>query len=662
MAEGAAWSLVSNVGQLVGDEFRQLRGVGGEVAQLRNELGTINALLRMQSEADEGAVDHFVTEWMKQLREVAYDAEDCIHLYLFRVKCRPGDAFLGRCKSLLTTLLSRRRLAGDIRDLRALASAVNEQHARYGVGLLEPLRRPPSSSFRGPVLQVQGMQAHQALRLAAAADDDDHPNHQLVGIEAQVIALANKVKALDDESDRKLKVFSIVGFGGLGKTTLAVEVCRQLETEFQRQAQVSVSQTFSGKRLLRRIAQPKHAVESTNQADTLLGNIDTMHVGDLERELKERLHNNRYLILIDDVWSIAAWDATWSKLPSSNCGSRIIVTTRIDTVAQACSEANVGRIHRMEKLNEEDSNKLFINRAFGSRSSCPEVLKNEMRGILKKCGGLPLAIISIASLLASYKPPEGKGMWEIVERSFGSQMETNPTLEGMRQILTLSYNHLPHHLKACVMYLSIFPEDYMIVKDRLLKRWIAEGLVAEKRGLTQMEIAEGYFRELMSRSMIDRATELDTWDGREETCRVHDMMLEILVSKSLEANFVSLVGGQYEGMSYTNTIRRLSIHGIVEASHNKLGSSSSSSKKKKNGGIVKGTMMQHVRSLSKFDPEEAHSLLDRLDEFTLLRVLDLEGCKGLEKKHISCICGMYLLRFLSLKGTDIKVMPPGVGD
>jgi disease resistance protein RPM1 len=56
---------VSSVGQLVGDEFRQLHGVGGEVARLRNELATINALLRMHSEANEGAVDHFVREWMK---------------------------------------------------------------------------------------------------------------------------------------------------------------------------------------------------------------------------------------------------------------------------------------------------------------------------------------------------------------------------------------------------------------------------------------------------------------------------------------------------------------------------------------------------------------------------------------------------------------------
>jgi disease resistance protein RPM1 len=103
--EGAVQTLASSFGVLVGEELQKLRGVGGEVAQLRDELATMNALFRMQSEAEPAAVDHFLREWMKQLREVAYDAEDCVHLYTFRVRCRPGDDFLVWSKRLLATLL-----------------------------------------------------------------------------------------------------------------------------------------------------------------------------------------------------------------------------------------------------------------------------------------------------------------------------------------------------------------------------------------------------------------------------------------------------------------------------------------------------------------------------------------------------------------------------
>lgn len=198
----------------------------------------------------------------------------------------------------------------------------------------------------------------------------------------------------------------------------------------------------------------------------------------------------------------------------------------------------------------------------------------------------------------------------------------------------------------------------MVVKDRLLMRWIAEGLVAEKRGLTLVEVAESYFNELVSRSMIDRAPDIVTYyDRRVETCRVHDMMLEIMVSKSLEANFVSLIGGQYEGMCY-DRIRRLSIHGGGEVAKESPSQKMAAGRGRKNG--IEGMNMQHARSLSVFE-FEGDKLLDRLGEFTLLRVLDLEDCKGLENKHMGYICRMYLLRFLSLKGTNISELPPEVG-
>ncbi|VAH99768.1 unnamed protein product [Triticum turgidum subsp. durum] len=655
--EGAAQIILSNVGQLVGDEFRQLRAVGGEVAELRDELATMNALMRMQTEAEDGAVDHFIREWMKQLRELAYDAEDCIHLYMFRVKGRFGDGFLVWSKHLLATFFPRRRLAGDIKSLRARAVSISERHARYGISR-EALRRSPSLA---PML----------LAVSASLRSVNDPG-QFVGIHDQANSLAEKVNAVSDkDGDKKLKVFSIVGFGGLGKTTLAMEVCRQLETEFDRQAQVSVSQAFDGrkdlqgllKRVIRQIeeakAQDKKAIDQNEEVAA--HNIDTMDVN-LASKLKVLLADKRYLIVIDDVWTIEAWDAIRTQFPVSKCGSRIIVTTRIETVAKECSDPSVSDhyIYRIKPLNIEYSKKLFLSRAFGSMNATyPKELEDIMKNIFKKCAGLPLAIVSIGSLLASYNSPESKSGWETICNSIGSQMESNPSLEGMKQILTLSYNHLPYYLKGCMMYFSIFPEDYEINKNRLLYRWIAEGLVEGKRGLTPLDVAEAYYYELMSRSVISPASAVD-YDGRGrvEACRVHDMMLEVLVSKSLEANFVSLVGGQFEGMAY-GRIRRLSIHGVEQEPN-----TGSPSKKGAVARLQRNNMesmdLQHVRSLSNFELQ-GKKLFDRLGEFTLLRVLDLEDCKGLENKDVKVICRMYLLKFLNLKGTDISAIPKQIG-
>ncbi|TVU40019.1 hypothetical protein EJB05_13464, partial [Eragrostis curvula] len=264
-------------------------------------------------------------------------------------------------------------------------------------------------------------------------------------------------------------------------------------------------------------------------------------------------------MVIDDVWSIRGWEAIRSVLPENNLDSRIIVTTRMETVANVCSaETDAGHfIHQMEALNLNDSKKLLLSRVFGSNNfSYPSDLEDIMDKILRKCGGLPLAIISIASVLASYRLSAGKDMWETIYKSIGYQMESNPTrtiagysggyswlfrtlnptLDGMRHIVSLSYDYLPHELKSCMMYLSIFPEDYVIRKDRLLHRWIAEGLIPEKRGLTMLEVAQSFFDELLRRNMIlslkDYADIIGPVyeGGNKESCQVHDIVLEVMVS------------------------------------------------------------------------------------------------------------------------------------
>ncbi|KAF8686785.1 hypothetical protein HU200_043427 [Digitaria exilis] len=629
--ENVAESLVANVRQVLGDEYRLLSGVGGDVTELRDDLATMNALLRMQSEADDGAVDHFVREWMKQLRELAYDAEDSVDLYKLRVKCRHGDgmaAWWFKLKHLIRTLTERHRLAGEIHALRARAVAISERHARYGVNR-EALRR--SETFAPMV----GLRSTAALLRAKSPDE----SNKFVDIGGQAETFAKRLK----EDEHHFKVFSVVGFGGVGKTTLAMEVCQRLAVDFPYQAMVPVSQTFQPDRDLENLLKGILQQVVTPKTDDGKGVKEEKAVG--INELGAYLSDKRYLIVIDDVWTTQAWEAIEYKLAAAqtnnNCGGRIIVTTRIETVAEACSTASARQhcIHHMEPLKLDDSKKLFLSKAFGKMDATyPEELTDVMDNILKKCSGIPLAIVSVANILAGYT---SKDKWERVCKSMGSEMVSHPTLEGMRHIVALSYNHLPHELKRCMMYLSIFPEDYEIDKDRLVSRWIAEGLVPEKRGCTLTEVAETYLDELVSRNMVVRR--FDEIFRNVEWYRVHDVLLEVMVSKSLESNFVSLLGEQYGGVLYDDRIRRLSIQG----------SSSSLA-------IEHGMEVKHVRSLSMFQLQEGHKLLENLDRFVLLRVLDLEGCWGVTDQHVLHACKLYLLRFLSFKSTQISKVPPQV--
>ncbi|CAN6171096.1 unnamed protein product [Urochloa humidicola] len=666
----ASRALVNNVGQLltqlVTEEYRLLSGLRGDVTEVRLDLGTMHALLRMESEAGEGAADHFVGEWMNQLRELAYDAEDFVDLYKLRRKPRSSgsnvvtELWFGLKHWLETTIIERRRLARQIRAIRDRAINIGERHARYGGIDRDALRSRCHSFAHLDYDDPTPAQPADDPTPAQPADDPTpaqpapntpacvfrrwlwpwgrrqepqaHPDDtgQFVDVGGHAESLTRKL--LEDPTNT-FKVFFVVGFGGVGKTTLAMEVCRRLQTEFPYQAMVSVSQAFEPStdavnKLLESICDKIVKLRSNDSREAI-------NHGNLGKYLSDK----RYLIVIDDVWTVHAWEAIQLKLQAlqNNCGSRILVTTRIRRVAEVFSSD----IYSMKALEKEDSKNLFCKKVFGSTKDdvCPDELVPAMNNIIEKCGGMALAIVSIASILESYKSNGDKDKWEKVYKSIGSDLVVgnNPQLERMRHIVALSYNHLPHELKGCMMYLSIFPEDYEIDKKRLMSRWIAEGLVPEKRGWTQMEVAEDYLDELVSRNMVIPHYGYD--DEKVESCRVHDILLEILVSKSRDCNFVSLLGGQHTAKPPYDRIRRLSIQGTIDET-------------RPQGGME----LKHVRSLSMFqvNMHTLKLLADDLSKFTLLRVLDLEGCEGLTIDHMNQVCKLYLLRFLSVKGTNIE--------
>ncbi|VAH97118.1 unnamed protein product [Triticum turgidum subsp. durum] len=268
------------------------------------------------------------------------------------------------------------------------------------------------------------------------------------------------------------------------------------------------------------------------------------------------------------------------------------------------------------------------------------MLKEVSNKILKKCGGLPLAIISISGLLSNR--PAIKEEWEKVKRSIGSALEKTKSLEGMSSILSLSYNDLAPHLKTCLLYLSLFPEDHLIDRDRLVRRWIAEGFISEEHGQSKQEVAENYFYELINKSMV-QPVDIE-YDGKVRACRVHDMMLEIIISKSNEDNFTTVVGGGQTSLpNHQGSIRRLSIQHID----------------KKVASELANVDLSHVRTLIVM-PSCCVTHLPSLERFEALRVLDFEGCEDLKDYDIKGMGKLFQLKYLSFKGTNISMLPSGI--
>jgi hypothetical protein len=145
-----------------------------------------------------------------------------------------------------------------------------------------------------------------------------------------------------------------------------------------------------------------------------------------------------------------------------------------------------------------------------------------------------LAIITIASLLVTKNI--NKLQWYDVCNSIGAGLEKN--IDNMRKVLSLSYYDMPSHLRTCLLYLSMFPEDYEIDKDRLIRLWMAEGFIQCEREESLFEIGESYLCELVNRSMVQAI--YDNSNGRVESCHVHDMVLDLICSLSSEENFVTI--------------------------------------------------------------------------------------------------------------------------
>ncbi|KAK1613707.1 hypothetical protein QYE76_019224 [Lolium multiflorum] len=580
--------LLDKLATLMGDEFAKLKNLRKEVKLISDELTGMKDALEELSHLDE--LDRPTTRWRDKVREMSYDTEDIIDDFMLNFRqSNKNTGFISNTINRFKTLRARHNIGGQIKEIKALALEASAWRQRY-----TPVYKhdtPPSFNV--------------AMHSRVVTLYEDAAN--LVGVEEPTNELVN---LLADE-DKQLKMVSIVGFGGLGKSTLANVVLMRLKGRFHQTAFVSVSQKPNIPKLLYSLLfQLGDAPPSHDLALNVLIDI-----------LREHLQNKRYFIVMDDKWDVEAWDVIKCAFPQNNLGSRVIVTSRIQDVAKACCLHGSHHILEMKPLSNEDSRTLFLGRIFGSEEACPRELWDISVEILKRCGGLPLAIITISSMLASENSYQME-RWEHVRDSLGSI--TNLTLEKMRQILNLSYKDLPSHLKSCFLYLDMYPEDYKIDKYNLQHQWIAEGFITKENGQDVEKVARSCFNELVNRSLI-QPVDFDK-SGLVTTCKVHDMMLDLILIKSAEDNFFTIVDNQQAISGLDCKIRRLSIR-VKNFSSTML---------------VGNIGMSQVRSLMVFGNSVR---TPSLSEFKFLRVFCTDDCHssgtyvGLCKlNHLTYVC------------------------
>ncbi|RZB51220.1 Disease resistance protein RPM1 isoform B [Glycine soja] len=617
--------MAENLFSLVRELVNRVRDLSNDVADATEELESFQEFIDEADKVAEAEEDNNrrdgIKSSVKQLREATFRIKDIIDEYMiFCEERQPDDprcvALLCEAVDYIKTHIFRLQIAFKIQVVMSLARAERRDFQRQF-----PLDQRPNSSTGN-----QNVTRHN-LRMASRFIEED----EVVGFEGPTEKLIGWL--IEGRPERT--VISVVGMAGVGKTTLAKQVFdnKKVVAHFECHAWITVSQSYTVEELMRNMLQMfyREKMEATHR------DISTMDQLSLVNELRNYLQKKRYVVLFDDVWNPQFWDEIKFSVIDNKNGSRILITTRNKDVAEFCRRSSFIRVHELQPLSDEKSFELFCQKAFqyDFDGYCPSELKDVCHEIVRKCHGLPLAIVSIGGLLSSKERIALQ--WKMFSENLSKEMEKN--LIGVSKILSLSYDDLPYNLKSCLLYLGMYPEDYEVKSDRLIRQWIAEGFVKHERDKILVEVAQEYLAELIRRNLVQ--VSLFSIDGKFKRCRVHGSLHNMILRKIKDTGFSQYID-EHDQILLSGMFRRLTIA---------MGSND----------LMESIERSRIRSILIITDKRLseHFISRILAEQMPLKVLDFEGAR---LYHVPENLGNLIhLKYLSFRNTQVQSLPKSIG-
>ncbi|XLR21220.1 putative disease resistance protein At1g50180 [Arachis hypogaea] len=338
------------------------------------------------------------------------------------------------------------------------------------------------------------------------------------------VEIFNEIVEKLKENESCTEVVSIIGMGGLGKTTLARKIYNNNKVKklFSCCGWVTISKDYKAKDVLTSLVNGWGLSKSTTEYKVLSEK-------EQKSKVQEHLDRNKYLIVLDDLWEPEVWDEVESLFPNNKSGNTILITSRNDEVANYTRSKS----YYPPFLDKNESWKLFC-KVFGTQQ-CPPVLEPIGREMVEKCGFLPLAIVTLAGIVVKKKRLTVEWM-RIMRNVIWYLAKDN---NGVMNVLKLSYDNLLQRLKPCFLYFAVFPEDYRIPVKQLIQLWIAKGLIQPPKSGTSSagkleDMAKEYLNELVDRSFVLVARKRS--NGSLSVCRIHDLLRDLCISESKADN------------------------------------------------------------------------------------------------------------------------------
>ncbi|KAK3166375.1 hypothetical protein QOZ80_1AG0044970 [Eleusine coracana subsp. coracana] len=525
MAETAITTVLAKVAELVAWEAAVLLEVGDDVRLLRDKLEWLHTFIRDADRRRRLRDDEFVAVWVRQTRDVAFEAEDALDDFLHRAGRRrrssgPGCGGLLWWRGCAGQVALHHDLYGRIRRIYKRLDEISTNRASFNIE-------------HTPAAPAWVASSSSATTLAAWDDLEEYT----VGLENYSDIL--KGQLLDDSAVPSRAVVSISGESSIGKTTLARKVYGSPEVRNHfairtwtvlphksRPADVLGDIHGQATSQLRRCS--LSSSQHQQQQCAAGGGIG----GDVSNQLYNKLTGRRYLVVIDGSVGVAEWNSLRASLPDEGNGSRVVLITDsagLEVLGPTPHEPVV-----LAPLSPEDTYGLFRRRVFGPRGGdCPRQHRSRYyQDVFRITRGLPLSVVVLAGVLRSKSLP---AEWDQVMAQLGPA-RAEPPHRSCQRIMALAFDHLPHHLKSCFLYLAAMREGAHVDAARLVRLWVAEGFVRPRRGTTMEEVGQGYLKELISRCMV-QLVHRDEF-GAVRTVVVHDRLHAFAQEEAQEACFV----------------------------------------------------------------------------------------------------------------------------
>ncbi|KAG5608197.1 hypothetical protein H5410_019478 [Solanum commersonii] len=597
--------LVENLLQLLSENINLIKGLEDEFNNLLEEVQRLKVFLDDASKfqiSDNRLWDSLV----KEVQKTTHKAEDLTDKFLVQAKLRQE---MNITKRIFDG-------AHHIARTRDIAIQIRQIHEK-----LKKLREDNKEAFR-PNVFVHIPKIRQQVTQGPSLEDDE-----VVGFDEEAKQV---IKRLVEGPQESLDIIPVVGIAGLGKTTLARKIYNDstLSFEFFSILWVYVGQEYKIKDIYLRILKFfKKSIE-----DHVNDDVDTLAkvISDMIRK------GGRCLIVLDDVWEAEVVDVVKRVFPRNKKGHRIMMTTNDRYLA---SYANPDP-HNLKFLNENESFELLLKRVFGNRNSCPDELAELGQTIARKCEGIPLEIVLIAGILIGR--PDRRD-WERVEKNVSQYLYKENKDCGV--FVEMSYNRLPQEVQTCFLYCGVFPQGFDIPCWKLIRLWIAEGLIKPQESFTLEEIAEFYLNDLVQRNLVILLQKRS--DGQIKTCRLHNMLHEFCRKEASNKWLFQQVSSTHDqSIQDPDTCRRLCIQPSTLSDF-----------------LSTKPNAEHVRSFYCFSSKQKQTELSRNEiillhkAFPLIRVLDVESLNFLFSKDFN---QLFHLRYIAISG-DIKALPPPFG-